>query len=273
MSVVSVQPNDRVTFGVDFEDEHLLVVSKRAGLVTQPGLGHEHDTLLNGLHARYGDRLRHLGKARDFGLLHRLDRETSGLLIVGLSREAYDAMRKAFERREVAKFYWAVCLRAPKKAIGLIDKPLSESTPRTNEKKLSRILPGGKSSQTAYRLVQASEEAALVEARPLTGRLHQVRVHLESIGCPILGDDFYASDHVERMSPRLALHAHRLVFTHPINGQRLDVRTLFPKDLRPLLRRLHLDLPGPDGTTHAKTTATAEAEPGVDDFKADQARS
>lgn len=249
MSAPAVQPNEHVTFKVAYEDEHLLVVAKPPRVVTQPGLGHEHDSLLNGLFVKWGRPLQRLGAARDYGLLHRLDREASGLVIVGLRPEAYDALRKAFEGRDIGKFYWAVVKGAPKHASGVIRKPLLEQqgSPRGQSRtvKLSRISGRGKPAVTAYRTLGASESGALVECRPLTGRLHQVRVHLGSIGCPILGDDIYGPASVRHAASRLALHAHRLVFHHPVTGEKLDIRTPWPADLRSLLRRLRL--PRPEG--------------------------
>jgi 23S rRNA pseudouridine1911/1915/1917 synthase len=237
---LSIEPNERVTYKVRYEDEDLIVVDKAARLVTQPGLGHLNDTLMNGLFAAYGAKLQNLGRARDFGLLHRLDRQTSGLLLVALKPHIYDALRAAFENRQIRKYYWAVTARAPKKTGGLIRRPILEAT---DDKKLAKISPSGKAALTAYRIVQTSTRAALVECRPVTGRLHQIRVHLESIGCPILGDDFYSPKAVASAAPRLALHAHRLVFKHPETGQQVDVQSPWPKDLSPLLRRLLLDKP------------------------------
>jgi 23S rRNA pseudouridine1911/1915/1917 synthase len=253
MPALSVQPNQRVTFRVEYEDDDLAVVSKRAGLVTQPGLGHESDSLLNGLFARWGAALQRLGRARDYGLLHRLDRETSGLLVVGLSARAYDALREAFEQRRMKKFYWAVCARAPRVPSGLIQKPLAERVATGPGKKLARITRTGKPAVTAYRTLHAGPHAALLEVRPLTGRLHQVRVHLESIGCPILGDGLYAPRAVADAAPRLMLHAHRLAFEHPLTGAPVDVRTRFPQDLRATMRRLELPLPAIDTTPGAPT--------------------
>lgn len=237
---LSIAPNDRITFKVRFEDEDLLVVDKPARLVTQPGLGHESDTLLNGLFASHGAQLQNLGKSRDFGLLHRLDRQTSGLVLVALRARAYDALRDAFEARQVRKFYWAVTARAPSKPSGTIRRPILEET---KGKKLAKISPAGKPALTAYRVLQQNQRAALLDCRPVTGRLHQVRVHLMSIGCPILGDDFYAPRSIAGAAPRLALHAHRLVFQHPTKGGEIDVQSPWPRDLAPLLRRLGIEKP------------------------------
>jgi RluA family pseudouridine synthase len=183
---------------------------------------------------------------RDFGLLHRLDRETSGLLVVALSAKAYDQLRLDFEERKIRKFYWAVCNKAPNKDVGLVNKPIAEVEPkRPGDKKLAIIAspPRGRQSETAYRVLAKNMSAALVECRPMSGRLHQVRVHMEAIGCSILGDGLYAHPRIATAAPRLALHAHRLAFTHPITGEEVDARSDFPDDLRPLIRRLKLPLP------------------------------
>lgn len=211
-----------------------------------PGLGHDDDSLLNGVFALVGKRLQNLGKSRDFGLLHRLDRETSGLLVVAMTADAYDGLREQFEERLVRKFYWCITSKAPTKPTGLVNKPLAEVEPKgPGDKKLAKIAspPRGKPSETAYRTLASTPAAAVMECRPLTGRLHQVRVHMEAIGCPILGDGLYARGSVAALSPRLALHAHRLAFSHPVTGLEVDVRSDFPADLRPVLRRLHLPLP------------------------------
>jgi len=257
-TMLSVTPNEHVTFKLHYEDADLLVIEKPARRVTQPGKGHETDTILNGLFFRFGKPLQNLGKARDFGLLHRLDKMTSGLLLVALRPKAYDALRAAFEARLVRKFYWAICQKAPKAVTGIINKPLLESEPRIGETKTARIARSGKPAITAYRTLAVSPVAALIEARPLTGRLHQVRVHLDAIGCPILGDDLYAPPSFAEASPRLALHAHRLAFTHPASGEPIDIHSAFPRDLRALLKRL--SLPRPDLPEEGAAEPREEAE-------------
>ncbi|GAB4387138.1 MAG: hypothetical protein Kow0022_18370 [Phycisphaerales bacterium] len=242
----AIHANPRVTFRVAYEDDTVLVVEKPTRVVTLPGLGHEHDTLLNGLFASHGNRLAQLGKERSYGLLHRLDRETSGLVLVALNTHAYDHLLEQFRTRAIGKFYWAVCHKAPNEDRGVIRFPIEEYQERANRwstLKKARVSKSGRSALTAYRVLQSSAVAALIEARPVTGRLHQVRVHLAAIGAGILGDDWYGPRATSKASARLALHAHRLTFTHPVSGQRIDVRTKWPSDLRRLLRRLHLDRP------------------------------
>jgi 23S rRNA pseudouridine1911/1915/1917 synthase len=252
MANYTIEPNERITFKVRYEDDDLVVVSKPAHVVTLPGLGHETDSLLNGLFARYGAKLQNLGKARDFGLLHRLDKDTSGLVILALRGQAYDRLREIFEQREVGKYYWALVKGRPKGESGVVRKPILEfegksgKDPRT--KKLARISPAGKPAVTAWRLLDAGVAASLLECRAVTGRLHQLRVHLDSIGCPILGDELYGPASVRSAAPRLGLHAHRVTFPHPVTGAKVDVEAAWPADLKGVLKRLGLKRPDLTGT-------------------------
>jgi 23S rRNA pseudouridine1911/1915/1917 synthase len=240
---LSIEPNPRLRFNILHEDEHLLVVNKPPGLVTQPGKGHERDTLLNGLFARFGHQLQNLGKARDFGLLHRLDRSTSGLVLVALRASAYDALRAQFETRRIVKVYLAISREAPSTPTGVINRPIDEyqTTRQRERKKLARISSAGLPAATAYRVLDANREGCLMECRPITGRLHQVRVHLASIHCPLLGDPEYAPEALVRLAPRLALHAQRVILDHPGTGARLQIDSPLPGDLKSLLKKLKLD--------------------------------
>jgi len=243
---LSIEPNERVTFRVRHEDEELMVVQKRSGLVTQPGIGHQHDTLLNGLFAHCGETLQNLGAARDFGLVHRLDKETSGLLVVAKRGRAYDDLREQFAGRSVRKFYWAIAHKAPRDTEGVIKRPIEEVVKRNSKytsTKTAKLAGSGKPAVTAYRVLESNYNAALIEARPVTGRLHQVRVHLASIGCAVLGDELYGPKAVNNASHRLALHSHRLCFTHPETGEAMDFRTSWPQDLKKILARVGLNRP------------------------------
>jgi 23S rRNA pseudouridine1911/1915/1917 synthase len=266
MPQLSVEPNPSITFKARYGDREVLVIDKPPHVPTQPGKGHERDTLLNGLFAQHGAALQNLGRSRDFGLLHRLDKDTSGLLVVALTPRAYDALRESFQGREVKKFYWAVCVKAPKHASGVVRLPLAETEAGRNSPKLARISrgPEAKEAVTAYRVLQATPRGALVEARPLTGRLHQVRVHMDAIGATILGDAFYGPPALAKASPRLSLHAHRLVFKHPGTGETLDVHSGWPADLRRLLKRLGLDRPDLAPRGAAKVAVNEDAGEAAD---------
>jgi 23S rRNA pseudouridine1911/1915/1917 synthase len=247
MPQFTIQPNPDVTFKARYQDDHVIVVQKPPHVVTSPGLGHESDSLLNALFATHGQQLQALGKARDFGLLHRLDKDTSGLVMIALTKDAYDNLRAVFEQRDVAKYYWAVTKNRPNGDMGVIRKPLIEYEGKvkgdSRNKKLARISAAGKPAVTAWRVIDSSHQATLLECRAVTGRLHQLRVHLDSINCPILGDEFYGPSNLRRVSPRLALHAHRITFPHPVTGERIDVRTNWPQDLKGLLKTMKLKRP------------------------------
>lgn len=265
MSSFSIEPNPRVTFGVRYEDADLLIVEKPSGVVSQPGIGHLRDTLLNGLFARFGQRLQNLGSSRDFGLVHRLDRETSGLIAVALSVRAYAALTEAFRNRTIHKFYWAVTRRTPSRPSGVIRLSIQERVARVNKytsTKTANIAKGGKPALTAYRVLASTETGALIEARPVTGRLHQIRVHLNAIGAPVLGDPVYGPHISREGAHRLALHAHRLVLDHPISGKPVKVETAWPRDLRGLLRHLGIqrpDLRAQDGSIEDPSIDGSEA--------------
>ncbi|MEL7473987.1 MAG: RNA pseudouridine synthase [Planctomycetota bacterium] len=250
MSAIPIEANERVSFGVAHEDDRVAVIAKPPRLVTTPGVGHEHDTLLNGLIARWGDRLSQLGAARSWGLLHRLDRETSGLLLVAFDVEAYRHLRAQFEATNVRKFYWAVVRGTPKRERGVVKLPIAEQLKKNSkytQVRTARIAARGdraaRAAVTAYRTLATGHGASLIEARPVTGRLHQIRVHLDAIGCAVLGDKLYGPKAVDDAAARLALHAHRISVEHP-DGGRLDVSSGWPKDLRNVLRRA--GLPRPD---------------------------
>lgn len=262
----SVEPNERIAFRLAFESDEVIVVEKPARVATQPGKGHQRDTLLNALFARFGTKLQKLGKARDFGLLHRLDKDTSGVLIVGLTPEAYDALREDFTKRAIKKFYWAICDRAPKVAQGVIKLPIVETaiasrTSSSGPPKTARVARVGKPAVTAYRTLAQNESFSLVEARPVTGRLHQVRVHLDAIGAPILGDEFYGPRRSQNAADRVMLHAHRVVFTHPITGKLIDARSAMPRDMKRTLKAVRLAMPERAPSAQAASEdAQAESE-------------
>lgn len=247
----SVAPNSAVSYRLAYVDEYLLVADKPAGVVTQPGKKHERDSLLNALFATYGNTLQNLGQARDWGLLHRLDKETSGLVMVALRNRAYEDLRRQFEERRIQKVYWAVVGGQPHPAQGVIQKPIAEVV---GLRKKAVIQRDGQQAITAYRTLAVGSQAgslchksaggvSLIEARPKTGRLHQVRVHLAALGHPLLGETLYGAWRGLPRVPRLCLHAAQLSFMHPETGRRLTVLSPWPEDLASTLRRF--DLPSP----------------------------
>jgi len=237
----SITPNPDVPYEVRYRDEHLLVADKPSGVVTEPGKGHADDSLLNGLFGEFAAALQNLGEGRDWGLLHRLDKDTSGLLLVGLRVKAYDALRAAFEARQVKKVYWALVMGTPQPAQAVLQKPIVEVT---GVRKRASLRQEGRQAITAYKVLQRGDRVSLVEARPATGRLHQIRVHMASIGCPVLGDEMYGASARAIRVPRLCLHAARLSFVHPEKQRRIEVASMWPADLDATLKRFGFEKPG-----------------------------
>lgn len=237
----SVRVNDRVTFTIRHADRDVLVIDKPAGVVTQPGKKHEHDSLLNGLFADYGNALQNLGETRSWGLLHRLDKDTSGLVIVALRIPAYEHLREQFEKRLVKKTYWGIVVGRPKRLQAVIQKPIAEIIGRGRKKAV--LKREGKPAITAYRVVEAGDRASLIEASPKTGRLHQIRVHMADAGHPLIGDSVYGGKSQSLTVPRLCLHAAALSFIHPSTTHRVKVESPWPTDLNKTLKRLGLHEP------------------------------
>ena len=240
MPQFSIRPNSGVPFEIRFEDDDLLVVDKPAGIVTQPGMGHARDSLLNGLFGKYGNALQNLGEERNWGLLHRLDKPTSGLVLMALRNRAYDALRAQFEKRLVKKTYWAIVWGVPRPAQAVIQDPITEVV---GAMKTAVIRRDGQQAITAYKVLSVTKDVALIEARPKTGRLHQIRVHMAARGHFILGDDLYGGKVKTPGVPRLCLHAAELTFVHPTTERRLTVRSPWPADLVKTAKRLGLPAP------------------------------
>lgn len=228
-------------------DEHLLVVLKPAGLLVHPTRDDERDTVLT---RAAGELHRRTGKRAPVLVVHRLDRDTSGVLVLARRSEIATALQRQFRVHSVERRYLAFAcghLLAPRTVDADIGRPRPSS-------RRAALAPGsGKSALTYLRPLALLRGATLVEAELRTGRTHQVRVHLASLGHAVLGDAVYGDSAREPVSPpRLALHAHWLAFIHPITGQRLEFRAPLPADLRALLRRLPV-LSQPAGRTAAAT--------------------
>ncbi|HAC80742.1 MAG TPA: RluA family pseudouridine synthase [Deltaproteobacteria bacterium] len=228
------EPNSSIPLEIVREDEEILVVAKPSGRVSLPGAGHASDSVQNAAMAHAGTVLGGLGAARDYGLLHRLDRASSGLLLFAKSPRAYDRLREDFARRRIRKDYLAITAATPIRGEGVLRQPLAEL--RLQDRKVSRPDPQGSPAVTHYRLrARGRSGVALLECRIETGRLHQIRAHLSSIGAPLLGDLVYAKREpdgrasIGRKADReILLHAWRLGFKHPGTGESLLVELLPP---------------------------------------------
>jgi 23S rRNA pseudouridine1911/1915/1917 synthase len=236
-------PQD-IPLRIVFEDEHLLVVDKPAGLVVHPAAGNPDGTLVNALLHHCGGSLSGIGGVARPGIVHRIDKDTSGLLLVAKTDVAHEGLAKQFAAHSIERRYLALVNGVPKTAEGIVDAPLARSS--TNRKKIS-IVEGsrGKRAVTHWRRLQILREAALVECRLETGRTHQVRVHMASLGHPLLGDPVYGrsgKNNRELLKSlnfyRQALHAAELGFTHPVTKHRLSFASGMPADMQELFTAL-----------------------------------
>jgi 23S rRNA pseudouridine1911/1915/1917 synthase len=246
---LSVPPNPDVPYTVALEDEHFVVVSKPAGVVTQPGVGHLGDALLNGLFARWGHPLQNLGKKRDFGLIHRLDRPTSGLVVVGLTREGYDGIRAQFEKHTVRKTYLALVHGAPAPPAATERTPLREERRGGQKVAIAGDHPRAERAVTKYETLVRARGVSLVKCRIQTGKLHQIRVHMALHGSPVVGDREYGRrDELDKRFSRavknaIFLHAAMLEFAHPTTGAPILTRAPLPAEHLAFLETLGVACP------------------------------
>ena len=242
---------EAIALDIVFEDEHLLVVNKPAGMVVHPGAGVTSGTLVHAL-LHHVPAIRTVGGADRPGIIHRLDKETSGLLLVAktarMHRELVDMMR----RREVSRVYHALIWRDPRESEGVIDAPVARD--QRERKRMMVVTHGGRQAVTHWRVLERYGLATLLEVRLETGRTHQIRVHLAHIRYPVVGDPTYGGRPKKQLSaddrerslaiellrclPRQALHAAELAFTHPVTGEERTFTSALPNDFELALTQL-----------------------------------
>ncbi len=231
---------EAIPLNIVYEDEALLVVDKPAGMVVHPAPGHEGGTLVNAV-------LAHCPSLADGGdrpgIVHRLDRDTSGLILIAKSERIRRLLQQQFKERQVYKAYLALLDGHLQPAWGRIEAPIGRD-PRHRQK--MAVLPGGREAITEYHVLEqfahatgpAAGNYSLVEAEPHTGRTHQIRVHFASIGHPVVGDAVYGRRKTHLPLPRQFLHARRLAFKHPLTGHTVELETPLPDDLAAVLTLL-----------------------------------
>jgi len=227
-----------------FEDEHLLVVDKPAGLVVHPAAGNRDGTLVNALLHHCGGSLSGIGGVARPGIVHRIDKDTSGLLVIAKHDRAHEGLAKQFAAHSIDRRYLAIVSGVPRQAEGVVDAPLARSA--HDRKKIAIVKDGrGKRSVTHWKRIEILRDAALVECRLETGRTHQVRVHMAAIGHPLVGDPVYGrgkSAHRKLLNQldfrRQALHAAHLGFVHPVTKGRLSFDAALPSDMQELFTAL-----------------------------------
>ncbi len=231
---------------VVYEDDHLLIVDKPAGLVVHPAAGHPDGTLVNALLHHCRGKLSGIGGVERPGIVHRIDRDTSGLLVVAKSDKAHEGLAKLFAAHDIERRYLAIVSGIPAPPDGTVRTQIGRSP--TNRKKMA-VLPDnkGKHAVTHFKTEERFKSTALVSCTLETGRTHQVRVHMAHIGHPLIGDSVYSNrQNPYRIGPnqskfeRQALHAAVLGFIHPINGETMRFESRLPEDMQLLLSELRV---------------------------------
>lgn len=245
-----LEPESR-PLAIVHEDEHLLVLDKPAGLVVHPGAGVQSGTLVHAL-LHHAPAIATVGGEGRPGIVHRLDKDTSGLLVVAKTEEAYQALVQALRERTVSRIYQALVWGDPGPSHGFIELPIGRDP--KDRKRMAVVRQGGRPARTNWRVLERFGPATLVEARLETGRTHQIRVHLAAVRHPVLGDPVYGgrarktlslrpmerslADTLLRLMRRQALHAATLELTHPVSGRPLRFDSPLPEDFARALEQL-----------------------------------
>ncbi len=230
-----------IALDVLFEDKHMLAINKAAGMIVHPGAATGDDTLVHALLGHCADSLSGIGGVERPGIVHRLDKETTGVIVVAKTDAAHRALADQFATRSLKKFYVALVAGVPPLLSGTIDSAIGRHP--THRHKMT-VGEGGKPARTAWERVEAyGGIAAQLRCQIFTGRTHQIRVHLKSLGLPILGDALYGWKPDARLAEkdqpqRVMLHAEHLVLTHPISGKELDLRAPLPRDFSAMIKAL-----------------------------------
>lgn len=227
---------EKIDFEVIYEDDQILVINKPSGLVVHPGAGIRSGTLVNGLLACYPE-ISGVGSPARPGIVHRLDKETSGLMVVARTQAAYQSLRQQFEDRTVKKTYLALALGRFKEKKGTIDLPIGRHV--HHREKISVRTRKPKIAITHYEVLEEFKETTFLALKPVTGRTHQLRVHLSATGHPLAGDSRYggSGQKQRKKCARLFLHAWKLSFEHPATGERLEFECPLPSELEAFLQK------------------------------------
>jgi len=251
-----MKPAPDIELNIVYEDDDLMVINKQAGLTVHPGAGNYDDTLVNALIASHEDTLSGInGEARP-GIVHRLDRDTTGLMIVAKNDTAHKALAEAIKTREVTRIYHALVWNCPSLPGGKIEANIGRHP--KDRKKMAVLKSTGKDAITHYKLIQPFFEGALslVECKLETGRTHQIRVHFEHKTMPLVGDGTYAGQITQKKIgllseaaknavlrfPRQALHARYIAFTHPVTFEEMEFEAPYPEDFAELLKAVGYEM-------------------------------
>lgn len=228
---IETQP-EPIPLEILFEDKDLIVINKPAGLVVHPGAGHRKHTLVNAL-LHHCPILSGIGGKERPGIVHRLDKETSGCLVVAKNDATHKELSRQFAEREVEKVYLALVAGKLRKQAGVIEQRIGRHP--VHRQRMSASSSRGRAAKTEYRVIRSTDKASLIECRLHTGRTHQIRVHLHHLGHPLLGDKVYAS-RLEKKLPRQMLHAWKLGFQHPNTNEWKTFEAPLPDDFETAMK-------------------------------------
>lgn len=218
---------EEIPLDILYEDAHIIAINKPVGMVVHPAPGHPRGTFVNALlfHCK---NIENVGEEHRPGIVHRLDKETSGVLLAAKTRLAHEKLTELFATRQMEKEYLAVCVGNP--GNGVVNRPIGRH--KVHRKEMT-ICEKGKEALTEFETIRFEEPFSLVCCKPKTGRTHQIRVHLKSLGTPIFGDRIYGFEkiNIKMEAPRMLLHAHKLSFIHPLTEEKISLEApiCFPK--------------------------------------------
>ncbi|MBR0105135.1 MAG: RluA family pseudouridine synthase [Firmicutes bacterium] len=227
-----IVPED-IPLDILYEDEHIIVVNKPKGMVVHPAPGHFSGTLVNALMYHCRDNLSGINGVLRPGIVHRIDKDTSGILVAAKTDTAHKGLAEALSVHDIKRIYYAIVMNKVKEEEGTIDKPIGRH--KTDRKKMA-VVPNGRNAVTHYKVIEYLGKYTFIEAKLETGRTHQIRVHMASIGNPLLGDEVYGSKKQPFNTDGQVLHAGVLGFIHPVTGEYMEFSAPLPEYFQKVLR-------------------------------------
>jgi 23S rRNA pseudouridine1911/1915/1917 synthase len=226
---------ENIPIKILYDDDHLAVIDKPSGMVVHPGAGRTHQTLVSALLYHYPG-IREIGPEERPGIVHRLDKDTSGVMVVAKSEKAYRGLQKQFKQRRVDKWYLGLVWGKVSQEEGSISWAVGRHGKHGERISVKTKKP--RAAETLFKVMKRYDEYTLLDIKPVTGRTHQIRVHLAASSHPIVGDTRYGRKKMKIRCPRLFLHAYRLSFSHPQTGRKVEFSSSLPEDLEKFLGKL-----------------------------------